>query len=169
MNCSLNSVYAWISAAIATLAAAVVAALFFVTAVPLFIAAALVAVVAYVLIPQIKSALQAYGNCRGPVGKCPPISLTIDTLGQAAATLSALTFIYAAVLELGVAAVVGSWIFSWLAPTLQAAVVKLVHGGCYGCAITALILIGVLSNAISFQNCMNQQSKSPGGSGSALQ
>lgn len=159
MNCSLNTVYGYISAAIGMLLAALVLAALWITALPLFGAAALVATVAYVLIPKIKSALQDYANCRGPTGKCT-FSLSIDTLGQAAATLSVISFLAAALLQLTALAFIASWILSGIGVTMQVAVAFLVHSGMVSCAITVLLLIGVLTDAISFKNCMDKQQSS---------
>ena len=161
MNCSLSSVYTYISLAIASLVAALVLAALWVTALPLFVAAALVATVAYVLIPRIKSELQAYATCRGSGGKCS-ISLTINTLGQAAATLSAVSFLLAGALQVTALAFIATWILSGLGLTMQAAVGILVASGMYACAITVLILIGVLTNATAFKNCMDKQSTGAG-------
>jgi len=153
MNCSLNGVYAYIALAIALLVAALVLAALWVTATPLFAAAALVLIVSYVVIPKIKSELQAYVACRGP-GKCS-INTAIDTLSQAAGTLSAVSFLVAAALQLTALALIASWFLSWLGVSMEVAVAFLVKGGMYGCAITVLILLGVLTNAIAYMNCMN--------------
>jgi len=161
MNCSLDSVSRLIAEAIAALLAAIALAYFWITALPLFAAAALVASVAFYFIPAIKQALLDYANCRGPSDQCR-ISLTIDTLGQAAATLSAVAFLVAATMQVAALAFLYSWFLSWLGVSMMVAVVYLVHAGIFSCAITALILLGVLSNAWSFKKCMDQQ---PGGSG----
>jgi hypothetical protein len=166
MECSLNGVYAYIALAIAALVAALVLAALWVTAIPLFAAAALVATVAYVLIPKIKSELQAYAACRGP-GKCS-LSISINTLGEAAGTLSVVSFIVAAALQLTALALIASWFLSWLGLSMEAAVAILVKSGMFACAITALILLGVLTNAIAFKNCMDNQSVASAGSEAAL-
>jgi len=158
MNCSLSTVVAWISAAIASLVAAIAISYFWVAAVPLFIAAGLVATVSYVFIPAIKNALNAYAKCRGPSDKCQISSTTaINNLGQAAATLSVISFTAAAIMEVGALAFLYSWLLSWLAVPIQAAVAIMVKSGQYSCAATVLILIGVLTNAWSFKSCMDQQ------------
>lgn len=166
MKCSLNGVYAYIALAIAALVSALVFAALWVTAIPLFAAAALVATVAYVLIPKIKSELQAYVACRGP-GKCS-ISISINTLGEAAGTLSVVSFIVAGALQITALALIASFFLSWLGLSIQVAVAILVKSGTYACAITALLLLGVLTNAIAFKNCMDKQSVASVGSGSAL-
>lgn len=165
MNCSLSGVYAYIALAIAALLGALALAALWTTALPLFGAAALVGLVAYVLIPKIKSELEAYVACRGP-GKCS-ISIAINTLGQAAATLSVVSFLVAAALQLTALALIASWILSWLGVSMEAAVALLVKSGMFACAITVLILLGVLTNAIAFKNCRDEQSVSVG-SGGAL-
>ncbi len=156
MNCSLNKVSGLIAAAIALLVSAIVISYFWVAAIPLFIAAALVAGVAYGFIPAIKNALNEYAACRGPSQKCT-ISLTLDTLGQAAATLSVISFAIAAAMEVTALAFLFTWFLSFIGVGIQAAVAKLVLAGQFGCAITALILLGVLSNAFSYKSCMDQQ------------
>ena len=161
MNCSLNTVYAYISIAIAFLLGAIAISFFWVTAIPLFIAAGLVAVVSYVLIPAIKNALIAYAQCRGP-GKCT-ITIGINTLGQAAGTLSVISFAAAAVMEVAALAFLYSWLLAWLGVSIQVAVAYMVKSGQYACAITILILLGVLGNAWAFKNCMDQQGGGTGG------
>jgi len=156
MNCSLDAVYKLITGAIAALLAAIALAYFWVTALPLFAAAALVASVAFYSIPAIKQALLDYANCRGPSDKCR-ISLAIDTLGQAATVLSAISFAAAAVMQVAALAFLYSWFLSWLGVATMVAVAYLVHAGIFSCAITVLILLGVLSNAWSFKQCMDQQ------------
>jgi hypothetical protein len=164
MNCSLNSVAGLIALAIALLVAAIVASYLWVAAVPLFIAAALVATVSFVLIPAIKNALIAYQQCRGPSDTCT-MSLAIDTLGQVAATISAIAFLAAAIMEVAALAFLYSWILAWLAVTIQVAVAFMVKSGQFACAIAVLILLGVLTNAWSYKSCMDQQHAGGGGGG----
>lgn len=168
MNCSLNTVAGLISAAIALLLAAIVISYFWVAAVPLFIAAGLVASVSFGLIPAIKNALVAYAQCRGSSDKCS-ISLGINNLGQAAATLSLISFLVAAVMEVAALAFLYSWFLAWLGVSIQVAVAFMVKSGQFSCAITILILLGVLSNAWSFKNCMDQQGSGSGGGGVILE
>jgi putative Mn2+ efflux pump MntP len=167
MNCSLNAVAGWIALAIAMLVAAIVASYLWVTAVSLFIAAALVAAVSFAVIPAIKNALIAYVQCRGNSDKCS-ISLGINTLGQAASVLSSVSFLLAAVMQVAALAFLYSWILSWLGVTIEAAVAKLVLAGQFSCAFVALILIGVLTNAWSFKSCMDQQGSNAGGGGNGV-
>jgi hypothetical protein len=169
MNCSLSTVAGLISAAIALLVAAIAISYFWVAAVPLFIAAGFVASVSFGLIPAIKNALNAYAQCRGESGKCS-ISLGINTLGQAAATLSLISFLAAAIMEVAALAFLYSWFLAWLGVSIQVAVAFMVTSGQFSCAITVLILLGVLSNAWAYKNCMDQQgSGSVGGSGTILE
>lgn len=156
MNCSLSTVQGLIAAAIAALLAAIALAYFWVTALPLFAAAALVASVAFYFIPAIKKALLDYVACRGRSDKCR-ISLTIDTLGQAAATLSVISFALAAVMQVAALAFLYSWFLAWLGVSTMAAVLILVKAGIFACAITALLLLGVLSNAWAYKKCMDAQ------------
>jgi hypothetical protein len=61
------------------------------------------------------------------------------------------------------------WFLAWLGVSIQVAVAFMVKSGQFSCAITVLILLGVLSNAWSYKNCMDQQgSTSGGGSGPIL-
>lgn len=161
MHCSLNKVYGLITAAIVALTAAIVLSWLWVTALPLFAAAALVASVAVYFIPAIKAALLEYAACRGPSDSCR-ITLTVDTLGQAAAALSAVSFAVAAVMQISALAFLYSWFLSWIGVGIMAAVAILVHAGQVSCAITALLLIGALSSAWSYKKCMdNQQPSDP--------
>ena len=167
MNCSLSKVQGLIAAAIAALSAAIVLSILWVTALPLFAAAALVASVAFYFIPAIKQALLDYAACRGPSDVCR-ISLTIDTLGQAAATLSAVSFALAAVMQVSALAFLYSWFLSWIGVGIMAAVAIMVKAGQFSCAITALLLLGVLTNANSFKKCMDEHQPSeprPGNGG----
>ncbi len=166
MNCSLSTVYALIATAIALLLAAMALAFFWVAAIPLFVAAGLVAAVSYGLIPAIKSALISYAQCRGSSDKCT-ISLGIDTLGQAAGTLSLISFLAAGVMEVAALAFLYSWLLSWLGVSIQVAVAYMVTAGLFSCAITILLLLGVLTNANSYKNCMDQQGVS--GSGTIIE
>ena len=156
MNCNLDKVNGLIAAAIAALVAAIALASFWVTALPLFAAAALVASVSFYFIPKIKDALNEYAACRGPSKACR-INSTVDTLGQVAATLSVIAFTAAAVLQIAALAFLYSWVLSWLGVTTMAAVALLVTAGKYSCAIAILLLIGVLSNAWAFKKCMDSQ------------
>ncbi len=168
MNCSLNTVAGLISAAIALLLAAIVISYFWVAALPLFIAAGFVASVSFGFIPAIKNALLAYAQCRGSSDTCS-ISLGINNLGQAAATLSLIAFLAAAVMEVAALAFLYSWFLAWLGVSIQVAVAFMVKSGQFSCAITVLILLGVLSNAWSFKNCMDQQGSGSAGGGVILE
>ena len=156
MNCSLKTVGALIAAAIAALVAAIVLANLWITALPLFGAAALVASVAFYFIPAIKKAILDYVACRGRSDKCR-ISLTIDTLGQAAAILSVVSFAVAGAMQVAALGFLFTYFLAWIGVGLMAAVAILVTTGLYSCAVTALILIGVLSNAWAYKKCMDSQ------------
>ena len=157
MNCSLSTVAALISLAIASLLGAIAAAYFWPIAIPLFLAAALVATVTFVLIPAIKSAILAYTTCRGGTKTCP-ISGGIDTLGQVAAAISAVSFAIAGALQVAALAFLFTWFLSWIGVGMEVAVAALVHSGMLACAIGVLLLIGVLSNVYSYKNCMDKLS-----------
>lgn len=156
MNCSLNTVAGLITAAIAALLSAMALAYFWITVLPLFAAAVLVASVAFYFIPRIKQALLDYVACRGASDKCR-MSLTIDTLGQAAATLSVVSFVIAATMQIAALAFLYSWFLAWIGVGLMVAVLILVKAGIFACAITALLLLGVLSNAWAYKKCMDEQ------------
>jgi len=159
MNCNLNRVVALILGAIAALLAAIGLANLWPTAYPLFAAAALVAGVAYVAIPAIKQALLDYAACRGGAGKCASaLNLTIDTLGQVAATISAITFAAAGALQIAALAAIFSGFLAFLGVGAEAAVVWLVRAGTFACAIAILLLLGVLTNANGFKSCLDGQS-----------
>lgn len=159
MECSLNKVAGLISAAIAALVAAIALSYFWITALPLFAAAALVASVAFYFIPAIKQAILDYVACRGPSDKCR-ISLALDNLGQAAAVLSVVSFAAAAIMQIAALAFLYSWLLSWLGVSMMVAVAFLVKAGQFSCAITVLILLGVLSNVWAYKKCMDQQQPS---------
>jgi hypothetical protein len=167
MNCSLSKVEGLIAIAIGMLVAAIAISYLWVTAVPLFIAAGLVAGVSFGMIPAIKQALIDYANCRGPSGKCS-MNLGINTLGQAAATLSLIAFLAAAIMEVAALAFLYSWILSWLGVSLQVAVAYMVKAGQFSCAIVVLILLGVLTNAYSYKSCMDQQQNGGAGGGGVI-
>jgi hypothetical protein len=156
MNCSTDEAVAWIWSAIGALLAAIALAALWATAFPLFGAAALVAAVAYFFIPKIKDAIQAYIACRGPSQSCSA-NLSIDTLGQVAATISAISFALAGALQIAAIASFLSGILSFLGIGVSAAVIMLVHSGIVACAIGVLLLLGVLSNLYSYKSCMDKQ------------
>lgn len=156
MNCSLSSVAGWAAAALTTLTSAVVLAWLWVSAVPLFAAAALVATVSLVLIPKMKQALLDYQKCRGNSAKCS-LKLGIDNLGMAAAALSAVSFAIAGAMQVAALALIFTWFFAAIGVGMSAAVLLLVKSGTFGCAIAALIIIGVLSNAWAYKKCMDEQ------------
>ena len=136
MNCSLSTVNALIWGAIAALLAAIALAWFWIAAIPLFAAAALVASVSFYFIPQIKQALLDYATCRGP-GDCE-ISTGVNALGQAAAALSLISFALAGAMEVTALGFLFSWFLAWLGVAMQVAVSCLVHAGIVSCGIVIL-------------------------------
>jgi hypothetical protein len=164
MNCSLDTVRNLILGAIAALLAAIALAGFWMTALPLFAAAALVASVSFYFIPAIRKALVEYARCRGPSDKCT-VANTINTLGQAAAILSVVSFALAGAMQIAALALIATWLLAWLGLTIQAAVAILVTTGVAACATVVFVLIGVLSNAYSFKSCMDQQGGNTGPAG----
>jgi hypothetical protein len=153
MNCSLSAFYGYVTGAIAALVAAMALAYFWVAALPLFAAAALVASVSLYFIPHIKQALLDYVACRGP-GECSTTSL-INNLGQAMAVLSVISFALAGAMEVTALAFLFSWFLAAIGVAMQVAVSYLVAAGLFSCAIVILILIGVLSSAWSYKKCMD--------------
>lgn len=165
MNCSLSTVVGLIFAAIALLAAAIVVANYWPTAVPLFVAAGLVAGVSFGLIPAIKNALTAYSTCRGPSEKCT-IAMSINTLGQAAGIISFIAFAIAAAMQVAALAFLFSWFLAWIGVAMESAVAVLVYSGIATCGIVILLLLGVLTNVYAYKSCMDQQGAGAGGPGS---
>jgi len=160
MNCSLDHVRNLILWALLCLSIAIGLAYGWVAAIPLFAAAALVAAVSYYFIPEIKKALLDYIACRGP-SKCNLATIGIDTLSQAAAVLSVVSFVAAGIMEITALALLYSWLLAWLGVSIQAAVATLVYSGIAACATVIAILLGVLSNAYSYKNCVDQESSGP--------
>jgi hypothetical protein len=156
VDCSTTRAVALIWSAIAALLAAIAVAAFWAAAFPLFAAAALVALVAYGLIPAIKNAILAYVACRGASESCSP-NLLIDTLGQVAATISAISFAVAGALQIAAIASILSGILSFFGIGTSVAVATLVHSGIVACAIGILLLLGVLTNLYSYKACMDKQ------------
>lgn len=161
MKCSLNGVLWLIVLAIALLSSAMVVANFWPTAYPLFAAAALVAAVSLILIPAIKNALLAYAACRGASEKCS-IATGINTLGEAAGILSFIAFAIAGAMQIAALAFLFSWFLAWIGVAMEAAVAALVYSGIAACGVVILILVGVLTQAYSYQSCMNQQGAGAG-------
>jgi hypothetical protein len=161
MNCSLDDVRNLILWALLCLGVAIALAALWVSAWSLFPAAVLVAAVSYYFIPAIKQALLDYAACRGPSDKCNINTIGIDTLGQAAAILSAISFFAAGVMEIAALAFLYSWFLAWLGVSIQAAVAYLVYTGISACVVVIGILLGVLSNAYSYKSCMDQQDTGP--------
>jgi len=83
----------------------------------------------------------------------------IDTLGQAAAVLSVVSFVAAGIMEIAALALLYSWLLAWLGVSIQAAVATLVYSGIAACATVIAILLGVISNAYSYKNfkCLQLQ------------
>lgn len=160
MNCSLSKVMWLIATAIALLVGAIALAVFWIAAGPLYVAAGLVATVSFILVPAIKNALLEYAACRGP-SKCT-ITNGVNNLGNIGLYLSAGTFLLAAIMETAALAFLYSWFTAWIGISIQGAVVILVASGTTGCAITVFVLIGVISDATGFRDCVNAET---GGSG----
>jgi hypothetical protein len=57
---------------------------------------------------------------------------------------------------------IASWFLSWLGVSMEVAVAFLVKAGQYSCATVALILLGVLTQAWGYKNCMDQQGAGSG-------
>jgi hypothetical protein len=156
MNCSLNKVVGLILTAIGLLLGAIALAVFWIAAAPLYVAAGLVATVVFALIPAIKNALLEYAACRGRSDKCS-ISSAVDSLGVIGLYLSAGTFLAAALLETAALAAYATILLGWLGVSLQGAAAVLVASGTTGCVITIFVLIGAISKATGFRDCMDAQ------------
>jgi hypothetical protein len=76
--------------------------------------------------------------------------------------LSLVAFVVAGAMEITALGFIFSWLLSWLGVAMQAAVLALVRTGLFSCAVVILILIGILTNAYAYKNCMDKQG---GGSG----
>lgn len=161
MNCSLTNVLALIATAVAMLGLAIGMALLAGYVWPLFLAAALVAVVTLVVIPALKNALQAYADCRGPSQVCSMTS-AINSLGQAAAIVSAISFAVAGALQLTALAELASLVASWLGVATEVIVAALVLSGEIACGAAIVILLGVLTNALAYKSCMDKQQPASG-------
>lgn len=156
MKCNLDAVIGLIAGAIAALVAAIVLAYYWSSALPLFVAAALVAGVSFGFIPGLKNALVSYASCRGSSRVCS-ISYAINTLGQIASIISLVGFAIAGALQVTALAFISSVILAWLGVTLEAAVAVLVYSGISTCGASMLLLAGVLTNALTFKSCMDRQ------------
>jgi hypothetical protein len=153
VKCNIGNITALIIGAIATLAAAIAAAHFWLGAIPLFIAAALVAAVAFGFIPAIKNALLA----------CPEsckVSSLINTLGQAASILSFVAFLVAGAMQIAALAFIATWFLSWLGVSMEVAVAALTYSGIATCFIVMLLLFGLLTQVLANSKCL-QQNRQP--------
>ena len=168
MKCDFDRVRNLIIWAIAYLAVAIALAALWVSAWSLFPAAVLVGSVSYYFIPAIKQALLDYAACRGPSNTCNIKNIGIDTLGQIATVLSAISFLAAGLLELTALALISSWILSWLGVSLQVAVGYLVKQGIIACLIGIAALSGLLTNAYSYKSCMDNKDSGSGSTGGVL-
>jgi|SRR6185437_6592793 len=155
MNCSLQSVIGSISLAIGMLAGAIVLAVVFdSSAIALFGAAALVLGVTAAVIPALKDAIVNYSACRGPSRTCS-ISTTISTLGQVTSVLSVISFVVAGALQLSVLAFLSNYITAIAGLALSTIVKGLVDSGIAACVAGIGILLGVLSQVLSYKSCMD--------------
>jgi hypothetical protein len=68
-----------------------------------------------------------------------------------------ISFAAAAVMQVAALAFLYTWLLAWLGISMMAAVLILVKAGIFACAITALLLLGVLSNAWAYKKCMDAQ------------
>ena len=156
-DCSLNAVYAWIFGAIGALAAAMALAYFLLNIPALIAAIALVSAVAFYMIPQLRSALNAYATCRGPIRDCS-IGQAINTLGQAAAIVSVVAYVLALGFEIAAIAAFLSWFLGWLGGILTLTALGMVIAGNWASLATIFLLLGVLTDAIVFKNCCDSHS-----------
>ena len=153
-NCNLDTILVLLGFATALILAAIGLAVYWGTAVPLFVAAAFIGAVSIGFIPQIKKALIAYAECRGKTDKCT-MSYTIDTLGQASTILSGISFLVAGFLQIAAIALLAIPILDLIGVALEAAVSSLVITGITLCIVTIILLGVILANLYAFKNCMD--------------
>lgn len=156
MNCTLSKVNGLIWSAIAVLLAAIGAAWLWMTALPLFAAAAMAASVTVFFIPEIRQAIEAYVKCRGPSDWCKVTRIS-DALGQAAALLGTVAFAAAGALQLVALAAVASVLLSWWGVGMMAAVGIMVAAGTFACALAILWLLYAALAAERYKKCMDSR------------
>lgn len=165
MKCSTTKTYILISSAVTMLGTAVALAYIFLNWVGLIFAIGLAATVSFVMIPQIRHAIREYSDCRGPSQGCD-VSSSINSLGQAAALVSIVSWTIAVALEIPALAALASIFFSWIGATLAAVAAGLRLTGAIGAAACAAVLVGVATNFASYVAC--RDSEAPGGGGGPI-
>jgi len=158
MDCSLTKAYSLIAAAIAALGAAAAAAFVFFNVPGLVAAIALVAGVAFGLIPAIRAELEAYEQCRGPSDRCR-MSSNIDLLGQAAGFVGILSFTIALASQSAAILALVSFFGAWAAPALIAAGEVAKWSGIASCMAGAGILVGLAAQLASYQSCRDEEDR----------
>jgi membrane protein YdbS with pleckstrin-like domain len=165
MPCSLQTAYNLIAVAIAMLAAAVAAALIFFNVPGLAVAVGLVLAVSGIpftdlgLIPQIRKAIQAYQDCRGPESRCT-LNHSIDLLGQAAAIVSVFSWLAALALQITALGFITSVFLSWLGVAPLAAGEALKWSGIAGAVACSIILVGLVTQLRAYEACRDAVSPS---------
>jgi hypothetical protein len=157
-RCSLAGAYALVIAAIVMLGTASALAAIAFTNPPLLAAAiALVLTVSFVLIPQIKSAVQSYDRCMGPSEDCR-IDTSDKTLGQAGELIAVAAWTVALALQIIGLFELGSIFLAWLGLATLGTSAFLQWGGVISNSAAAVVLVGFLTNLASYESCRNHES-----------
>jgi hypothetical protein len=157
MNCSLTAVILWILGAAASLGLAMGLA-YSLNILALVGAIALVTTVAFLMLPQLRSALNAYATCRGSIADCSIIP-AINVLGQIGVIGALVFYTLALGFEFAAIAAFLTIILGWLGGILTLTAAGMVAAGniASGLAIL-LLLLGVLTDALVFKNCCDSHS-----------
>jgi hypothetical protein len=156
-QCSLALAYGLITAAIAALGiASALAAIFF--NIPALIAAiGLVLTVSFVLIPQIRAAIESYDRCKGPSKSCR-LDLSVNTLGQAAMLTAVAAWIVALALQILAVFHFGTVFLAWLGALELGTSEVLKWGGVVSNIAAVGVLIGLLTMVAVYEACRNRES-----------
>jgi hypothetical protein len=155
-QCTLTSAYVLITTAIAMLATASALAAIFFNIPGLAVAIGLVTTVSFVLIPQIKAAIESYDRCRGPSRECR-VDLSINTLGQAAMLTAVVAWTAALVLQVLALFHFGIVFLAWLGALELGASEVLKWGGVASNAAAAGVLVGLLTMVAVYEACRNRE------------
>jgi hypothetical protein len=156
--CSLTTAYALIATAIGMLGTASALAGIFFNIPALSAAIGLVATVALVIIPKIRSELEAYERCRGPSERCR-LDLNINTLGQAAMLVALGAWTIALVLQVLALTHFGTLFLAWLGALELGTSEVLKWGGVASNVAAAGVLVGLTSTVIAYQACRDSEDR----------
>ncbi len=157
-KCSLTAVILWIVGAIAALGLAMALAYFLLHIPALIVAIALVTTVAFVMLPQLRSALNAYATCRGSISDCS-INPAINILGQIGVIGALVFYTLALGFEFAAIAAFLTVVLGWLGGILKLTAAGMVAAGNVTSGIAILLLLGVLTDAIVFKNCCDSHGR----------